>query len=471
MLREGHRMNVRSAHALALALLVTTAARADDARPAREAETVDLPPSVGERMRGLASLVGRSSRLGRELVPPSSGRFRLAVVLVELADSPRAPFPRSTWERELFSRGEPEAPGFCGSVADFYREQTGDRLSIEGTVFDWVRVGAKRAELEPQPTFSITGRRTLFSAALDALLAREGRRALDGFDALSFVVAGPAASRGTSILWSHSSLLVHRGRPWRYYITHSGVERAEPMGVHAHELGHVLGLPDEYGIGPRSGSSIFCLMSVGNYGTTVGGWLPIDAPRLSPLAALERLIPGKIEESLEDLRRALGGRRAPELATGSARPLHVCAPCKLALGWSRPIVVDPTVRQRLYLEPVETRPDDVIVVPLDRCGDERLVLEYRGKRGFDRDLPRSGLLAWRTGIAASGLSRLALGASGEIVPAHGIRSVDAAWRGPDGVLFPFGDKRDFTVRGRSVTVRVSGIEEKDGRLYLEVGPD
>jgi hypothetical protein len=127
----------------------------------------------------------------------------------------------------------------------------------------------------------------------------------------------------------------------------------------------------------------------------------------------------------------------------------------------RPWALDPSRRERLYLEP-----GDVAAFPLDSCGRKRLLLEYRTPRGFDAGLPRSGLLAWLTGDPMSNIRRLAPGANGQLVPAHGVSSVDAAHRGPDGVMFPWRERRELTI-GK---VRLRAIEEERGRLYFEVQP-
>jgi hypothetical protein len=122
--------------------------------------------------------------------------------------------------------------------------------------------------------------------------------------------------------------------------------------------------------------------------------------------------------------------------------------------------------ERVYLEAIEDHPGEVVALPLSGTAGKRLLLEYRGRRGFDQGLPRTGLLAWRTGDLLGSTERtLAVAANGELVPAHGIASVDAAHR--DGVPWPWKDRSTIALEG----ARVSGIVEKDGRVYFEVdGP-
>jgi M6 family metalloprotease-like protein len=515
-------LTVKRVMSLAGILWLATAAApalAQDAPPrpgfihATDARTVALAESPLDRAQGFVTELARRTPWTRGLAPPTTGELRLAVVLVELADSPRPPFGPDAWERALFStktytgRGPGGEPLF-GSVRDYYLEQSSGRLALTGHVFDWIKIGARRAELESKTSTSLSGQRALYSSALDALLAREGPRALDDFDALAFVVSGKQAATWGSILWPHSGALVLRGRPWRYYLMHSGTDRFEPIGTHAHELGHVLGLPDKYGPGRRSGCGIFCLMAQGNFGG-IDRWIPVGAPPLAPLEALRREARAKLEEGLDGfLNRILEPRRGvaplfeaperrddgvaneddasfcdlpPEPAPGPgapaspARPLHLCAVCKIALGWTRPVALDASRRQSLYLEAIEDHPSDVVVLPLG-SSSERAVLEYRGRRGFDAGLPRSGLLVWRAGLPGLALRELAFTSNAELVAAHGIASVDAAHRGPDAVMFPWGERREVLLEPRlrcsaKVGVRISAIEEEGGRLYLTVESD
>jgi M6 family metalloprotease-like protein len=332
-----------------------------------------------------------------------------------------------------------------------------------------VSLKARRERLEPRPLVDPTARRGLFTAALDALLAREGAGALEPFDALALVVAGGWAGERGSILWPHSSVLVHRGRPWRYYLMHAGSQGFEPIGVHCHELGHVLGLLDEYGVGGHdTGLGQWCAMADGADGGHADGVAKDAPPR-----TVEETARQAVREQLDELRQlleGLGGGRAP--GGGLHRPLHLCAVCKERLGWATPRVVDPRVRRRIALAPVEGDGRQVARVLLDPAGREALVLEYRGGTGFDAGLPRTGLLVWRTGDPLAMVRTFVPFLGHELVPAHGVVSTDAAERAPLEVMFPTPARRDVVVRGSrrgGFAVRLARIEEKDGRLLVEVG--
>lgn len=426
----------------------------------------------GKLGRGLLRLVPSV----KGLAPPTRGKFRLAVVLVAFSDVPAPAWGPAAFDEALFSRGTyrrtPTGQPAYGSMADYYDENSGKALRLEGRVFDWLTLPLARKDLEPRPLVDPRGR-ALFEAALDALLAREGAAALDGFHAVAFVIAGPQARRRGSVLWPHSTALVHRGRAWRYYLMHAddGAGRFEAVGVHCHEFGHVLGLLDKYGVGRGTGLGQWCAMATGAHGGREHG-IDVGAPERDFRATARDLLREQVDtarEWLEDL--GLGGRAPP--GAGEARPLHLCAVCKARLGWVEPVVLDPRTPQRLYLTPVEHDATQVARVLLDADGRTALVLEHRRPVGFDADLPRGGLLVWRTGDPSAMLRTFVPFEDVELVPAHGVTSTDAALRAPALVPFPLPNRTDVTISGRgarALAVRLSGIREDDaGRLYVEVG--
>ncbi len=493
-----------------LSLLLASTAAAQEPTPLLEVPAARAPrPSLRDRLQGGATRLARSVPGLRGLAPPTTGTLRVAVVLAAFPDVTTPDFGPAEFTRSLFSRAEytkaPDGARAYGSLADWYAEQSSGALRVEGRVFPWVSLAATREALEPRPLVDPTARRDLFTAALDALLAREGPRALEPFDALAFVVAGGWAGQRGSILWPHSSVLLHRGRPWRYYLMHAGSQGFEPIGVHCHELGHVLGLLDEYGVGGHdTGLGQWCAMADGADGGHADGIAKEAPPR-----TVEETARDAVKEQLEELRQlleGLGGGRAPTprggrparpgvetpagretpalqgrarapaprqgASGGLARPLHLCAPCKERLGWATPRTIDPRTSRRIALSPVEGDGRQVARVLLDPAGREALVLEYRGGAGFDAGLPRTGLLVWRTGDPLAMVRTFVPFLGHELVPAHGVASTDAAERAPLEVMFPTPTRREVVVRGSrrgAFAVRLSGIEEKDGRLVLEVG--
>src|SRR5262249_39822729 len=119
------------------------------------------------------------------------------------------------------------------------------------------------------------------------------------------------------------------------------------ISVICHEFGHLLGLPDLYAR-PESPGSV-----------GIGVWC------------------------------------AMSIQVGNGRPQHFSAWCKEKLGWLKPAVLDPTVKQKLILSPVEDSAKECFKVLIKPDGSEYLLLENRRKKGFDQSLPAEGLLMWR----------------------------------------------------------------------------
>jgi hypothetical protein len=80
---------------------------------------------------------------------------------------------------------------------------------------------------------------------------------------------------------------------------------------------------------------------------------------------------------------------------GNGKPQHFCAWSKEQLGWIAPTVIDPTVRQKLILSPIEGSSKECYKVLARADGSEYFLLENRRKQGFDKELPAEGLLIWR----------------------------------------------------------------------------
>jgi M6 family metalloprotease-like protein len=509
---------------LAPALLLTLlAAPALQAQDQAEAQSVDAlrpgpqapPPLRHQLQRGLDRLAHSVPGL-EGLGTPTTGVLNLAVVLVEFPDTPRpAGFSDpANWEASLFQRGYSRtATGEVayGSVADYYAECSGGALVLQGRVFDWVNVGIDRAGLEEQPWLAPLTNQQLYGGALSALADREGADVLEGFDALVFVTAGGWASTRGSALWPHSAFLFYDGQPWSYYSMHAGTQWFEPIGVHAHELGHVLGVLDKYGVGNRTGLGQWCSMSTGAHGARWSG-VPLETPPSTPGQTVRRVVREQLVEGLGWVERALEQVGSPQLdeqlqrirerlappalprpdgeqraqprllrpptqpgqrpQTGEERPLHYCAVCKHLLRWSDPLVVDPrSGPQRLYLTPIEDDPNQCVRVLLDPQGRESLYLELRSQRGFDTDLVRGGLVVWRVGSPGAALRTLVPFEQVELIGAHGQESTDAALRAPDSIPFPWGDVDHVTVRGHghgAWAVELREIRLDGDRLYVEI---
>jgi M6 family metalloprotease-like protein len=276
--------------------------------------------------------------------------YALAVIIIEYPDVKHSDkIGLKDWEEALFSKGTYKdknsvtgQPVF-GSVHDYYQEISYKHLSVGGKVFEPVQVGKKRAEYAQTAT-----KTALLSEALDKLLERDGADALKEFDGIFFVYAGTrfGTQRG-GLYWPHRSSFTHKGNRWSYFICPEGGDKMESISVTAHEFGHMLGLPDLY------------------------------APPESPGT------------------EGLGVWCAMANQIGKGRPQHFSAWCKEQLGWLEPTVVDPTVKQKLILRPVQHSSKECYKVLVRPDASEYFLLENRVKQGFDKDLPAEGLLVWR----------------------------------------------------------------------------
>jgi M6 family metalloprotease-like protein len=277
--------------------------------------------------------------------------YRLAIVCVEFPDVKHNPaISPLDWENALFSKGtytDKSVTGqkVYGSMNDYYQEQSFNHLRIKGKCFDFVEVSKKRADYA-----AATGaaKSAMLTEALDLLYKRDGKDCLKDFDGVFFLHAGGRVqtNRG-GLFWPHRSSVTHQGKRWSYFIVGEGGPTMSNISVICHEFGHMLGLPDLYARPENPGSE------------GVGVWCAMSNQ------------------------------------VGNGKPQHFSAWSKDQLGWIKPIVIDPTVKQKLILSPIEDSPNQCIKVLARPDGSEYFFLENRRKKGFDAELPAEGLLIWR----------------------------------------------------------------------------
>jgi immune inhibitor A len=117
------------------------------------------------------------------------------------------------------------------------------------------------------------------------------------------------------------------------------------MGVFAHELGHMLGLPDLYDTTNRSyGAGVWCLIAGGSWGDR------------------------------------------------GAKPSHLCAWSKARLGWVEPHNI--SYASPIRVEPIESESHCYRLWTSGDAGNEYFLIENRQRQGFDVSLPGQGLLIW-----------------------------------------------------------------------------
>ena len=293
----------------------------------------------------------RSSNLFRRNV------LRLLVLGIEFSDvKHNAKITDKDWEEQFFSRNKYNTRNITGqpvygSLNDYFQEQSRGALRVEGKMAGWMQVAKERHEYD-QVIADSSGRGSmrnnpLLAETLGKLVDRDGPSALNHYDAVIFLYAGTrgAATRG-SIFWPHKSSTLFRGDRVSYMMCEEGGGRMTNLSLFGHEAGHILGLPDLYAAPENPGSvglGVWCAMSD---------------------------------------------------QIGNGRPQHYSAWCKEQLGWIKPAIIDPTVRQKLILSPIEES-GDCFKVLVRSDGSEYLLLENRARKGFDVSLPGEGLLIWR----------------------------------------------------------------------------
>lgn len=349
--------------------------------------------------------------------------YRLAVVEIAYPEQKaNEKITPADWEKALFSKGEykeksPTGQQVHGSMNDYYQEISCGKFKVTGKAFAPVTVSKKRSEYA-----SSANRYGMMTEALDLLTAREGKDALKDFDGLFFVYAGARVQtqRG-GIFWPHRSSMNYNGKRWAYFIVPEGGERMSAISVISHEFGHMLDLPDLYAKPENAGSEgvgIWCTMSTGH------------------------------------------GR--------DGKPLHFSAWCKEQLGWIKPCVIDPRVKQKLILAPIENSPNECYKVLVRPDASEYLLLENRVKKGYDRDLPGEGLLIWRI-----------LDGKPILEESHGIAGPDGPQRFLGSVPYPSRSNTAFTPytqpsskpnKNGGVPVHITNIQRlPDGRIAFQIG--
>lgn len=394
----------------------------------------------------VVTLGGRSSGGGRRgggLTLFQGSSFKLAVIPLAFSDCPpKIMANHEDLHRLFFGRGSyvGPAPGgvgqVFGSVRDYYAEVSCQRFDLDGRVFDWVHLQETKDAWRKKPLGSREARSRILNAAVEMVQQRHGKDILDAYDGIAFIHAGAQVVRRPSALWPHRASIRIGDRVLPYYLNAEGLETAGTIGVHCHEFGHVLGLPDQYGEEHRTGIGVFCVMGV--------GWR--------------------------------GGA-----GSGTARPFHLCAWCKIRLGWLEPVPLDPRVGQHLRLGPVEGSTVDCYKVVVRPGAREYFLLENRQRRGFDSHFPATGLLIWHLGESGQERRNRVSGHAIDLEEAHGLDLSDASLRDVLRIPFPRAGSRQFgpdtTPSSRSRTpaglpVRIEDIREhpEDGSLTFKIIP-
>jgi M6 family metalloprotease-like protein len=294
---------------------------------------------------------GWNDRIGRAWRKPT---YNLAIIGVEYPDvKHNDKIGDKDWEDSMFSLGSytgKSATGqpVYGSMNDYYRELSYGKFKIEGKFVGWYEVSKKRTDYSSGSGVSAKEKTGLLTEALDLVTKKLGKDGLKEYDGVFFIYAGARVNttRG-GLYWPHRATVSYGGRGVPYFIVQEGGPQMNDISVFCHEFGHMLGLPDLYARPEAPGSE------------GVGQW-----------CAMSNQI-------------------------GGGRPQHFSAWSKLQLGWIAPAVIDPTVKQKLILAPIEDDPSQCFKIKVRPDGAEYFLLEVRKKQGWDERLPGEGLLIWR----------------------------------------------------------------------------
>jgi M6 family metalloprotease-like protein len=402
-----------------------------------------LSSALGSRKPGDTVTVtlkrdGKSQEIKVKLVESADGRargwdnritgtwhgdvYRLAVVAIDFPDvKHNDKITTKDWDNALFTKAsytDRSVTGqqVFGSLNDYYLELSCGKFHVEGKALLPVEVSKKRIDYA-----NMNDRTALLNEALDILEKHDGKDVLKEFDGLCFVYSGARAdSQRGGLYWPHRASFSHNGKRWPYFIVPEGGQRMTNISVICHEFGHMLGLPDLYAkpeVPGMEGLGVWCAMS----------------------------------QQLE------GGR-----------PQHFSAWCKEQLGWLKPALIDPSVKQKLILAPVESSAKECFKVLLQADGSEYLLLENRKATGFDKGLPGEGLLVWRV-VDGRPLLEESHGIAGPQGPTRFLQSIPFP-SASNNAFTPYTTPSSKSIKGDGYSVHITNIRRlPDGRITFWIG--
>ncbi|HEY1188424.1 MAG TPA: M6 family metalloprotease domain-containing protein [Gemmata sp.] len=389
-------------------------------------KTTSAPMTAEERTFGRGGGGGWNDRLPRAWRKPT---YNLAIIGVEYPDvKHNAKIADKDWEDSMFSLDTytgKSATGqtVYGSMNDYYKELSSGKFKIEGQFVGWYEVSKKRMDYSSGSGTSTGEKRALLTEALELYTKKAGKDALKEFDGVFFLYAGARVqtTRG-GLYWPHRANVSFGGRSLPYFIVQEGGSTMNDISVFCHEFGHMLGLPDLYARPELPGSE--------------GVW---------QWCAMSNQI-------------------------GSGRPQHFGAWSKEVLGWVRPTVIDPAVRQKLILSPIETDPTQCFKIKLTPDNSEYFLLEVRKKVGWDERLPGEGLLIWRV-VKNKPVLEESHGVAGPLGPTVHLSAVPYPSSANDSFT-PFTIPSSKSQLGVGTAVHITNIRRlPDGRVTFHIGYD
>jgi M6 family metalloprotease-like protein len=329
-----------------------------------------------------------------------SGTRSVPVLAVMFANTAKEPYARTGLQDRLFGA----APD---TMTTFYKENSFNLLTVNGTVFDWHKLPQPDTFYEGQDfqnqgqTETCNG--TCDSAKLGDLIksvldARDATVDFSQFDndgpdnkpnsgddngVVDFVafvhpeLGGECTGAQNRNIWSHRwNYSGWKNAPYQTqdngqsgkkiqiedYVIMPGLNcdgsTMIDIGVFAHEFGHAFGLPDLYDTvqsnGVSQGIGNWCLMASGSWG---------------------------------------GDGQSP------ARPSHMSAWAKSFLGWVQPKAHEEDAGDLSNFALKAVHDDRTAALKVAITPSEYYLIEYRPKKGFDQNLPFGGVLIWKVNDA------------------------------------------------------------------------
>ncbi|MBL51360.1 MAG: hypothetical protein CMG57_05325 [Candidatus Marinimicrobia bacterium] len=300
--------------------------------------------------------------------------FLVPVLLGKYADVSATYFNASDYDQLLFG----ENP--TGSMKDYYLEISYGNFLVDGTSGGWYQSTLTMSQAVENTKQYVAEIAALADPDFDyAQYDNDGPDNIpnsgddDGYvDGILIVYSGCGAEwgPGNNNLWPHMSSL----GAYEYQTNDIGANGSNiivssyavnpelagggdcytdiirPMGVYAHEFGHILGLPDLYDRDSNNGNSEgvgeWCLMAS-------GGWM----------------------------------------GWAGDRPAHMSAWCKIQLGWINPTVVT-SHESNMEIPQVETSPFTLKIWEDDYHFSRYFLLENRQSVGFDDNLHGPGIIMY-----------------------------------------------------------------------------
>jgi len=375
--------------------------KAQTVSPGQVAGPATQPAAYQQRLRGNPDFFRfrdgwiRRAEQAEKTGSPLSGELPVLLIQGLFADSPEPHISHQDLQRALF-----DGPSPNGTLSEYYHDVSGGKLRLYGEALPWVRSSLTMGQVVGT-SFGL-GEEAMTGAYLFELAAaadeevdygrfdNDGSDGIsnsgddDGFvDAVAFEFLEVSASCGGPSIWPHRSRLEfwNEGQPYvtndprtgggwirvnDYTVqsaTDCGGVRVQTATTIAHELGHVLGLPDLYdrsrGILPEERRWVvgcWSLMAAGSWGCGT-------------------------QDRIDWL-----------------KPTHMGAWEKERLGWLGNVeMVGSLLEGEFTLDPVQSG-ERVLKIPLESgpfsSRTEYLLLEYRTREGFDQNLPSEGVLIY-----------------------------------------------------------------------------